>query len=36
MAALINVNGTLYGTTYEGGATGAGSVFSIAPSGSES
>lgn len=36
MAALIDVNGTLYGTTYEGGATGAGSVFSIAPSGSES
>jgi uncharacterized repeat protein (TIGR03803 family) len=30
-AALINVNGTLYGTTFYGGANGAGTVFSIAP-----
>jgi len=30
-AALINVNGTLYGTTTGGGANGAGTVFSISP-----
>ncbi len=34
-AGLINVNGTLYGTTYYGGAKGDGSVFSITPSGKE-
>jgi uncharacterized repeat protein (TIGR03803 family) len=40
-AALINVNGTLYGTTYAGGRTGCagparcGTVFSITPSGTE-
>jgi uncharacterized repeat protein (TIGR03803 family) len=31
-AALIDVNGTLYGTTWEGGAYNDGSVFSIDPS----
>ena len=30
-AGLINVNGTLYGTTNEGGARGQGTVFSIVP-----
>ncbi len=35
-AALIDVGGTLYGTTAEGGAAGLGSVFSITPSGAES
>jgi uncharacterized repeat protein (TIGR03803 family) len=30
-AALLNVDGTLYGTTYAGGTTGNGTVFSIAP-----
>ncbi|HLY01868.1 MAG TPA: choice-of-anchor tandem repeat GloVer-containing protein [Candidatus Cybelea sp.] len=34
-AGLINVNGTLYGTTDEGGANGDGTVFSITPSGTE-
>jgi uncharacterized repeat protein (TIGR03803 family) len=34
-AALINVNGTLYGTTSHGGQQGAGTVFSITTSGSE-
>ena len=34
-AGLINVNGTLYGTTAEGGAYGGGTVFSITPTGSE-
>jgi uncharacterized repeat protein (TIGR03803 family) len=35
-ATLLNVNGTLYGTTYEGGAYGVcGTVFSITPSGYE-
>ena len=34
-AALINVGGTLYGTTLDGGAHGAGSVFSVTPSGAE-
>ncbi|MBV8197178.1 MAG: hypothetical protein JO263_03510 [Candidatus Eremiobacteraeota bacterium] len=29
------MNGTLYGTTYGGGATGYGTVFSITPSGTE-
>lgn len=32
-AKLINVNGTLYGTTYEGGVNRVGTVFSITPSG---
>jgi uncharacterized repeat protein (TIGR03803 family) len=34
-AALIDVNGTLYGTTEEGGGNGVGTVFSITPSGTE-
>lgn len=34
-ANLIAVNGTLYGTTFNGGASGAGTVFSIEPSGKE-
>jgi len=32
---LIDVNGTLYGTTFEGGAGGLGTIFSITPSGRE-
>lgn len=35
-ASLINVGGTLYGTTSAGGANGAGTVFSITTSGAES
>jgi uncharacterized repeat protein (TIGR03803 family) len=35
-ADLINVNGTLYGTTESGGANGNGTVFSITTSGEES
>lgn len=34
-APLIAVKGTLYGTTYSGGANGTGTVFSITPSGTE-
>jgi uncharacterized repeat protein (TIGR03803 family) len=34
-ATMTDVNGTLYGTTTTGGASNAGSVFSIAPSGTE-
>jgi uncharacterized repeat protein (TIGR03803 family) len=34
-AGLTNVNGTLYGTTYQGGASGAGTVFKVSPSGDE-
>jgi len=34
-ADLIDVNGTLYGTTYGGGAKGAGTVFSVATNGTE-
>jgi uncharacterized repeat protein (TIGR03803 family) len=34
-AGLIAVNGTLYGTTYQGGKDGAGTVFSITPAGAE-
>lgn len=34
-AGLADVNGTLYGTTYFGGASGNGTVFSITPAGSE-
>jgi uncharacterized repeat protein (TIGR03803 family) len=34
-AGLINVKGTLYGTTYEGGANGDGTVFKITTSGAE-
>jgi uncharacterized repeat protein (TIGR03803 family) len=34
-ASLINVNGTLYGTTYEGGPNDVGTVFSVTPSGKE-
>jgi uncharacterized repeat protein (TIGR03803 family) len=33
-APLTNVNGTLYGTTYYGGADGVGTIFSITPAGS--
>jgi uncharacterized repeat protein (TIGR03803 family) len=35
VAGLINVKGTLYGTTGKGGANGDGAVFSITPSGTE-
>ena len=35
LAGLINVNGTLYGTTEGGGANGAGSVFSVSTTGVE-
>jgi uncharacterized repeat protein (TIGR03803 family) len=34
-AGLLNVKGTLYGTTYRGGATGDGDVFAITTSGKE-
>jgi uncharacterized repeat protein (TIGR03803 family) len=34
-AGLINLNGTLYGTTYNGGKYGSGSVFSLSTSGAE-
>ncbi len=34
-AGLIDVKGTLYGTTIEGGANGVGTVFSITPAGAE-
>jgi uncharacterized repeat protein (TIGR03803 family) len=34
-ASLVAVNGTLYGTTYEGGTYGRGTVFSISTSGKE-
>ena len=34
-AELINVNGTLYGTTFKGGSYNGGTVFSITPSGQE-
>ncbi len=34
-SALINVQGTLFGTTYEGGATGNGTIFSVSTSGTE-
>jgi uncharacterized repeat protein (TIGR03803 family) len=32
---LINVNGMLYGTTFHGGVSGAGTVFSVKPTGAE-
>jgi uncharacterized repeat protein (TIGR03803 family) len=35
LASLVDVNGTLYGTTYGGGANGLGTVFSITTSGGE-
>jgi len=35
VAALLNVKGTLYGTTYQGGANNGGTVFRISTSGSE-
>ena len=35
LGALIDVNGTFYGTTSSGGAQGEGSVFSLTPSGAE-
>ena len=31
MASLINVNGTLYGTTEDGGTSGSGTVFALTP-----
>jgi uncharacterized repeat protein (TIGR03803 family) len=34
-AGLVNVKGTLYGTTHSGGANAGGTVFSITPSGTE-
>jgi uncharacterized repeat protein (TIGR03803 family) len=34
-AGLINVKGSLYGTTFSGGGSGEGTVFSITPSGTE-
>jgi uncharacterized repeat protein (TIGR03803 family) len=34
-AGLTDLNGTLYGTTYQGGASGAGTVFKIGTSGEE-
>lgn len=34
-AGLIAVNGTLYGTTYQGGTSGSGTVFSVSTSGNE-
>ena len=34
-AGLLNVKGTLYGTTYFGGATESGTVFEMTPSGTE-
>lgn len=34
LSSLVNVNGTLYGTTFAGGTSGKGTVFSITPSGS--
>jgi uncharacterized repeat protein (TIGR03803 family) len=35
LAGLVEMNGTLYGTTYGGGADGLGTVFSISTSGGE-
>jgi uncharacterized repeat protein (TIGR03803 family) len=35
LASLVNVDGTLYGTTSQGGAHNGGTVFSITPSGEE-
>jgi uncharacterized repeat protein (TIGR03803 family) len=35
LAGLVNVNGTLYGTTFGGGTSGNGTVFTITPSGKE-
>ena len=35
LAALVNVGGTLYGTTYSGGMYGVGTAFSITTSGVE-
>jgi len=35
VAPLLDVNGTLYGTTAQGGASGDGTVFSISVSGAE-
>jgi uncharacterized repeat protein (TIGR03803 family) len=34
-ASLLNVNGTIYGTTYAGGVSGRGTVFSLTSSGGE-
>ncbi|HLY03533.1 MAG TPA: choice-of-anchor tandem repeat GloVer-containing protein [Candidatus Cybelea sp.] len=34
-AGLIELNGTFYGTTYQGGKSGAGTVFSVSPAGAE-
>jgi uncharacterized repeat protein (TIGR03803 family) len=35
IAGLLKFNGTLFGTTYAGGASGDGTIFSITPSGTE-
>jgi uncharacterized repeat protein (TIGR03803 family) len=35
LASLIDVGGTLYGTTYSGGSHGGGTVFSISTAGKE-
>lgn len=35
LGPLINVGGTFYGTTYQGGANGVGTVFTVTPSGAE-
>lgn len=35
VASLVNLNGTLYGTTVDGGSAGYGTVFSVTPSGTE-
>lgn len=35
VASLVNLNGTLYGTTLDGGSAGYGTVFSVTPSGTE-
>jgi uncharacterized repeat protein (TIGR03803 family) len=34
-SGLVNVGGTLYGTTYEGGATNSGTAFGVTPAGTE-
>jgi uncharacterized repeat protein (TIGR03803 family) len=35
LAGVVNVNGTLYGTTAQGGANGFGTVYAVTPSGAE-
>ena len=34
-SGLVNVGGTLYGTTWAGGAANAGTVYAVTPAGSE-